>query len=646
MVDRVGGVEYFVDVDTSGALTAEKTIVNTTNRMEKSFNKVDTQVTKTSKGVKKGMNSMRGAVGQLGFQVQDIAVQLQGGTNALTVFGQQGSQIAGIFGPGGAVVGAIIAVAAALGTAFLPALFDSSTATEELINKLKELVKTTTLTRAQADVLIAAERDSVKEKKATIKAVDEEIAAIKSRILLGQNTIKNYDAESKTAKNLAQGQEALTRELAEQVAQQQVLRSEIDKSSKNINTYNALVGEEAVTATVEQTDAVKTLISTLTTQAAVTGLTNRQTALYVAQTNNATEADLAAINVAFDKIEAIAAEEKAIRDRSKAEMAAASARKSLETQVSSVGLTDTQTIEAQFAREQQLLIDAQAQGIISKIAYEERLTELQRQYSERRKELIAQEGLALDLINWESFQNRASGALASVAIGAQSSEDAIKGLAKSILTEAIGSLIRLGIQSVATTLLASAAEQTAKTTSVATSAAAIASTTAASAAAAGATAVAWGPAATLASIATFGGAAATGVAALTAALASGTAISTAAGSTAAAAGAGLAGAVSVGSGRLNGGPVSPGNLYPITEDGKPEILRSGGNDYLLPGRNGNVISNKDLSSNGQNFGDVHINVNLPETVNNETAADSIVQNSQLIVNIVEQGLNDRGRQFG
>jgi uncharacterized 2Fe-2S/4Fe-4S cluster protein (DUF4445 family) len=67
------------------------------------------------------MGNARRVAGQLGFQVQDIAVQLQSGTNAMIVFGQQGSQIAGAFGPGGAILGAVIAVGAAVGTALVAA---------------------------------------------------------------------------------------------------------------------------------------------------------------------------------------------------------------------------------------------------------------------------------------------------------------------------------------------------------------------------------------------------------------------------------------------------------------------------------------------------------------------------------------------
>lgn len=51
---------------------------------------------------------------QAGFQVQDFAVQLASGQNAMVAFAQQGSQLAGIFGPGGVWAGvglALVAVA-------------------------------------------------------------------------------------------------------------------------------------------------------------------------------------------------------------------------------------------------------------------------------------------------------------------------------------------------------------------------------------------------------------------------------------------------------------------------------------------------------------------------------------------------------
>lgn len=83
-----------------------------------------------------------GALQQAGFQVGDFAVQVANGTNKMQAFGQQAPQILQIFGPIGAVVGAAVAVFAALAVAV-----DKSTsstnmaadATETLKNRLLEL---------------------------------------------------------------------------------------------------------------------------------------------------------------------------------------------------------------------------------------------------------------------------------------------------------------------------------------------------------------------------------------------------------------------------------------------------------------------------------------------------------------------------
>ena len=72
----------------------------------------------------KSFRNMRGVAQNLGWQLQDTIVQLQMGTNGLVVLSQQGSQFASAFGPSGAVVGAVIALAGAIGGSLLPTLFE------------------------------------------------------------------------------------------------------------------------------------------------------------------------------------------------------------------------------------------------------------------------------------------------------------------------------------------------------------------------------------------------------------------------------------------------------------------------------------------------------------------------------------------
>lgn len=101
------------------------------------FNKFGTSASNTTRSVRKFSSA---GIQQAGFQVGDFAVQVQNGTNVLTAFGQQGSQLAGIFGAQGAVIGAVIAIVSALGTAYIKSRDIAKSFTEEL-DELSESVK-------------------------------------------------------------------------------------------------------------------------------------------------------------------------------------------------------------------------------------------------------------------------------------------------------------------------------------------------------------------------------------------------------------------------------------------------------------------------------------------------------------------------
>jgi len=69
----------------------------------------------------KELGNLRGggrmALGGAAMQVQDIAVQLQMGTKASIIFAQQGSQLLSMFGPGGMILGGLVAIGGAFITA-------------------------------------------------------------------------------------------------------------------------------------------------------------------------------------------------------------------------------------------------------------------------------------------------------------------------------------------------------------------------------------------------------------------------------------------------------------------------------------------------------------------------------------------------
>lgn len=101
--------------------------------------KLDNQLRKTGDTMRNTTRQSRAHMAQLGHQVQDVAVQLQMGMNPLMVFAQQGSQIASIFGVGGAMLGGLIAVAAVIAQQLVPSLFDANEGFEKFNEKTKEL---------------------------------------------------------------------------------------------------------------------------------------------------------------------------------------------------------------------------------------------------------------------------------------------------------------------------------------------------------------------------------------------------------------------------------------------------------------------------------------------------------------------------
>lgn len=108
------------------------------NRLTPDVNKVNTA---TQKAANDGFAKFRNGAQQVGFQVQDMVVQLQGGTSAFVAIGQQGSQLAGAFGPGGAVLGAVIALASAVGGVLYKSLTDTGASAKDLEKGASELSK-------------------------------------------------------------------------------------------------------------------------------------------------------------------------------------------------------------------------------------------------------------------------------------------------------------------------------------------------------------------------------------------------------------------------------------------------------------------------------------------------------------------------
>jgi len=187
-------------------LTAANNTSAPVDRAAASIQKFDKAAQKANKG---GLRLMRGGLGQLGHQVQDVAVQLQMGQNAMLVFGQQGSQIASLMGPNGAIIGAVLAVGAALATSFVPSVMGARDATKLLADAAEKAEKVFNPKFANSTLELAdAFRELAKESETLAKNT------------LLQSLSTAMDAVEVTTKALDKSVENLTFNLAQFAATQ------------------------------------------------------------------------------------------------------------------------------------------------------------------------------------------------------------------------------------------------------------------------------------------------------------------------------------------------------------------------------------------------------------------------------------------
>ncbi|MCM8204885.1 tape measure protein [Enterobacter hormaechei] len=184
---------------------------------------------------------------------------------------------------------------------------------------------------------------------------------------------------------------------------------------------------------------------------------------------------------------------------------------------------------------------------------------------------------------FDSLGSVASNALTGIVTGSMSASDAMRSIGMTVLNSVVNSFVQMGIEWVKSAIMGQTATTAAVAASTTAQAAGIATTTATSTAAAAATTAAWTPAAIMSSVASFGGAVAIGLGA-------------------------MAGILALSGKRKNGGPVSAGGMYQVGEGGMPEIYQaSTGKQYMIPGDNGRVISNKEMTAGGG--GGVILNIN-------------------------------------
>ncbi len=279
-----------------------------------------------------------------------------------------------------------------------------------------------------------------------------------------------------------------------------------------------------------------------------------------------------------------------------------------------------------YADDLKSLEAARAQDLVSFTRYQELKAQLETENAGKMRLLQEENFKAAALGNEILFNSidalgqAGAQSLSGLLAGTTSLQDAMGGIASTVLNAVIGSFVQMGVDWVKQEIIMMAATKAKEAAAIAGigtiagvqtgTTAAIAATTTTTAAATGTSvATSMAPAAGLASIGSFGAAAVIGGAALLATMAL---------------------AKSFGGGRRAGGPVNPGSVYRVNEGGAPEIFNAGGQQYMIPNQRGQVVSNQNATSSQNAPGGGNVSV----TINNNSSKVSVSQ---------QNGEDEKGR---
>ncbi|MEP9086117.1 tail protein (tape measure) [Enterobacter hormaechei] len=246
-------------------------------------------------------------------------------------------------------------------------------------------------------------------------------------------------------------------------------------------------------------------------------------------------------------------------------------------------------------------------------------TQYEQQRTAAQWDLLSQQSLGYSMLTSavDAFSGNASNALTGLITGTMSAQDAMRSLGNTMLNSVVNALVQVGVEALKNFIIGQTLG---------------AAATAAGASQAAILATAWAPAAAMASLASFGANSVPAMAGIASTV-------------------GLAQGLALTGMRYNGGPVNAGGLYQVGERGKPEIYQaSTGKQYMIPGDNGKVISNKDMQGGGginvvlnvQNYNGSSIDAQASSDGNGGVTVDLIVadlNNGGPISNAITSNMN-------
>lgn len=416
-----------------------------------------------------------------------------------------------------------------------------------------------------------------------IKALQDEYAetyrvteARKESDKAGKQSASTADSIAQKLESLRQESELAADSTEGLTREQQLLRAEqslgahaTDEQKKKARDYKA-AALDAAAAAKGVSEALRAMPEQAENKSYAESMQNLKAAL------NAGKIDLQEYNAATEQME----------QQHQANLAKIRSQQVVNpTQQAIAEVDPVQQLANQHAQELALIQQFEQRGVL---AHENALAlknAADRQYEQQRIaaqwEILSQQSLGYNMLTSavDAFSGNASNAITGLLTGTMSAQEAMQSLGNTILNSVINSIVQVGVEMLKNFIIGQTIG---------------AASTANGLLQASLLTNAWTPAAYAASVATGGAAAKVGAVAYGSGLATSMALSTVSGA------------------RYNGGPVSAGGLYQVGEKGKPEIYQaSTGKQYMIPGDNGKVISNKDMQGGG--------GLNVQVVINNQAS---------------------------
>ncbi len=240
---RVAKLRYEVERGELKLLNAEQkaSLMDMARRLD-AMDDANAAFNKQSKELGNLNKSYRGARGfaqQFGWQMQDVAVQMQMGTDAFIVFSQQGSQLASAFSP---MLGLVIALAGVAGGLLFKSMMSTSDAMKNMAENVNSLNgELTELTYAQQELVKTASGYVAEDIVSKFNEQTEAIKKQKDSIaeLNAEHGRRRFDVWAEDASSAYESVSSKIKELAEEN------QGWIDAASKGFISLIAYAGGAA-----------------------------------------------------------------------------------------------------------------------------------------------------------------------------------------------------------------------------------------------------------------------------------------------------------------------------------------------------------------------------------------------------------------